>query len=36
MNRDLWFRAVSARDDEELIVDGGYKSFSIDFFVLLG
>jgi hypothetical protein len=24
VNRDLWFRAVSARDDEELIVDGGY------------
>lgn len=24
VNRNLWFRAVSARDDEEIIVDGGY------------
>jgi hypothetical protein len=24
VNRDLWFRAVSARDDEELIVDRRY------------
>jgi hypothetical protein len=24
VNRDLWFRAVSARDYEKLIVDGGY------------